>query len=50
MLVVDDDVDLREVVRSALERDGFTVDEADDGDVALTKIATLAPELVGSRR
>jgi DNA-binding response OmpR family regulator len=46
ILVVDDDVDLRSVVRSALERDGFAVDEAGDGDVALTKIATLAPELV----
>lgn len=46
ILVVDDDVELRSVVRSALERDGFTVDEAGDGAVALTKIATLAPELV----
>jgi two-component system phosphate regulon response regulator PhoB len=46
ILVVDDDVDLRSVVRSALERDGFAVDEAGDGDVALTKIATLSPELV----
>jgi DNA-binding response OmpR family regulator len=46
ILVVDDDVELRDVVRSALERDGFTVAEADDGDVALTKIATLSPELV----
>jgi two-component system phosphate regulon response regulator PhoB len=46
ILVVDDDVELRSVVRSALERDGFAVDEAGDGDVALTKIATLSPELV----
>ncbi|GMU79140.1 MAG: DNA-binding response regulator [Acidimicrobiia bacterium] len=46
ILVVDDDVDLRSVVRSALERDGFVVDEAGDGDLALSKIATLAPELV----
>ena len=46
ILVVDDDVELRSIVRSALERDGFAVTEADDGDVALTKIATLAPELV----
>ena len=46
ILVVDDDVDLRSVVREALERDGFAVDEAGDGDVALTKIAALAPELV----
>ena len=46
ILVVDDDVDLRSVVRSALERDGYAVDEAGDGDVALTKISTLSPELV----
>ena len=46
ILVVDDDVELRSIVRSALERDGFLVDEAADGAVALTKIATLAPELV----
>jgi DNA-binding response OmpR family regulator len=46
ILVVDDDVELRDIVRSALERDGFAVAEADDGDVALTKIANLSPELV----
>ena len=46
ILVVDDDVDLRCVVRGALEREGFAVDEAGDGALALTKIATLDPELV----
>jgi DNA-binding response OmpR family regulator len=46
ILVVDDDIDLRSVVRGALEREGFAVDEAGDGDIALTKIATLSPELV----
>jgi DNA-binding response OmpR family regulator len=46
ILVVDDDVDLRSAVRSALEREGFAVDEAGDGDIALAKIAMLAPELV----
>jgi len=46
ILVVDDDVDLRSVVRGALEREGFAVDEAGDGALALTKIATLSPELV----
>jgi DNA-binding response OmpR family regulator len=46
ILVVDDDVDLRSVVRDALERDGFAVDEAGDGKIALAKIDTLAPELV----
>jgi two-component system alkaline phosphatase synthesis response regulator PhoP len=46
ILVVDDDVDLRSVVRDALERDGFAVDEAGDGKLALAKIDALAPELV----
>jgi len=46
ILVIDDDVELRSIVRGALEREGFAVDEAGDGDIALTKIATLAPELV----
>ena len=46
ILVVDDDVDLRSLVRGALEREGFAVDEAGDGALALTKIATLSPELV----
>jgi two-component system phosphate regulon response regulator PhoB len=46
ILVVDDDIDLRSVVRGALEREGFAVDEAGDGDIALANIATLSPELV----
>jgi two-component system alkaline phosphatase synthesis response regulator PhoP len=46
ILVVDDDVELRSAVRIALEREGFAVDEAGDGDIALAKIATLSPELV----
>lgn len=46
ILVIDDDIELRSVVRGALEREGYSVDEAGDGDIALTKIATLSPELV----
>jgi two-component system alkaline phosphatase synthesis response regulator PhoP len=46
ILVVDDDLDLLDVVRSALEREGFAVDDARDGETALTKIADDAPELV----
>jgi len=46
ILVVDDDLDLVDVVRSALEREGFTVDQAGDGATALVKIAGDAPELV----
>ena len=46
ILVVDDDLDLVDVVRSALEREGFSVDDAGDGETALTKISDTAPELV----
>jgi DNA-binding response OmpR family regulator len=46
ILVVDDDLDLIDVVRSALEREGFAVDDASDGATALDKIAGDLPELV----
>jgi len=46
ILVVDDDIDLVDIVRSALEREGFAVDDAGDGETALTKIAGDSPELV----
>jgi two-component system phosphate regulon response regulator PhoB len=46
ILVVDDDRDLVDVVRTALERDGFAVDEARDGETALAKIASIRPALV----
>ncbi len=46
ILVVDDDLDLVDVVRSALEREGFAVDNAADGATALDKIAGEVPELV----
>jgi two-component system, OmpR family, phosphate regulon response regulator PhoB len=46
ILVVDDDIDLVDIVRSALEREGFAVDDAGDGETALGKIADDAPELV----
>ena len=46
ILVVDDDLDLVDVVRTALEREGFAVDDASDGATALDKIADDTPELV----
>ena len=46
ILVVDDDLDLVDVVRTALEREGFAVDDASDGATALDKIAGDLPELV----
>ncbi|RME22714.1 MAG: DNA-binding response regulator, partial [Deltaproteobacteria bacterium] len=46
MLVVDDDPHLREVVRYALSRAGFTVTEAGDGRAALDAVADRTPDLV----
>ena len=38
VLIVDDDPDIREVVRFALHRDGFATDEAADGAAALQRL------------
>jgi DNA-binding response OmpR family regulator len=46
ILVVDDEVTIREVVRRYLERDGFRVREAEDGYEALERIAERAPDLM----
>jgi two-component system OmpR family response regulator len=46
VLVVDDDPYLREVVRYALAREGFTVREAADGAAALASVAEQPPDLV----
>jgi DNA-binding response OmpR family regulator len=46
VLVVDDEPMVREVLTRYLERDGFEVDEAADGRLALERIAGSAPDLV----
>jgi two-component system OmpR family response regulator len=46
ILVVDDDPHIREVVRFALAREGFTVAEAADGAEALRAFDALHPRLV----
>lgn len=46
ILIVDDDPDIREVVRFALTREGFVVAEAADGGEALRAFETLRPRLV----
>lgn len=46
VLVVDDDVTVRDVARRYLERDGRRVVEAGAGDVALAMAATHDPDLV----
>ena len=46
ILVVDDEVTIREVVRRYLEREGFTVREAADGYEVLDLIEEREPELI----
>jgi DNA-binding response OmpR family regulator len=46
ILVVDDDATTRELVRTALERAGHEVREADDGRAGLRDLYAAAPDLV----
>jgi two-component system OmpR family response regulator len=46
ILIVDDDPDIREVVRIALARAGFETVEAADGATALAQASTSAPDLI----
>jgi signal transduction histidine kinase/DNA-binding response OmpR family regulator len=46
VLVVEDDAPTREVIRRALERDGWAVSEAENGRRALQCIARQVPDLV----
>ncbi|MCO4744916.1 MAG: response regulator transcription factor [Proteobacteria bacterium] len=46
ILIVDDEPHLREVVRYALEREGYTVREASDGRTALAEVARSEPDLM----
>ncbi|MBI5244688.1 MAG: response regulator [Elusimicrobia bacterium] len=48
ILVVDDDPDILSLVRYALEKDGYTVEEAASGAAALKKFGLEAPALSGS--
>lgn len=46
VLVIDDDVDVRWVIRRAVQADGHTVSEAGDGDEGLQRFAEQPPDLV----
>jgi CheY-like chemotaxis protein len=46
VLVVDDDLDARARVRQALERDGWTVAEAGNGQEALDRVAASPPRVI----
>ena len=46
ILIVDDDLHIREVIRVALRKAGMTVNEARDGREALTRFAADRPDLI----
>jgi two-component system alkaline phosphatase synthesis response regulator PhoP len=46
ILLVEDERDIRELVRYGLEQEGFVVDEAADADTALERISRRAPDLM----
>jgi CheY-like chemotaxis protein len=46
ILLVEDDAATRELVRRMLERAGWTVDEAENGRVALERLAAATPGLI----
>ncbi len=46
ILVVDDDAHIRKVVRFALEREGYDVVQAADGQEALDQVKSYAPDLL----
>ena len=46
ILVIDDDVDIRALLRELLERAGYSVDEAADGKTGLRQLFSNAPSLV----
>ena len=46
ILVVDDDPDVRSVVRTVLEAEGYVVDTAEDGFAALRAVESRRPDCV----
>jgi two-component system, OmpR family, response regulator VicR len=46
ILVVDDEAQIVDLLRSYLRRDGFEVEEAADGEAALAAAARLRPDLI----
>jgi two-component system alkaline phosphatase synthesis response regulator PhoP len=46
ILIVDDEANIRQLVRFNLEKEGFTVSEAEDGDACLEAVARGKPDLI----
>ena len=46
ILIVEDDAATRDMMRRALEKEGWTVTEAENGQVALERMTTIHPKLI----
>ena len=46
VLIVEDEKDTRELLRRGLEKDGWTIDEAENGLVALARLNEVTPDMV----
>jgi PAS domain S-box-containing protein len=46
VLIAEDDPAIREMFRRILEKDGWTVDEAENGRIALDRVAAQVPDLI----
>ncbi|MCX7958413.1 MAG: response regulator [Deltaproteobacteria bacterium] len=46
ILIIDDDADLVEIIRTVLEQNGYTVLSASNGTEGLTKVETRRPDLI----
>lgn len=46
IMVVDDEADMRFMVRKILENEGFDVEEAESGKAALEKLKNVTPDLI----
>ena len=46
ILIVDDELDVREILKYNLSKEGYSVDEAQDGEEALAKMTQVKPDLV----
>jgi signal transduction histidine kinase/DNA-binding response OmpR family regulator len=46
VLVVDDDISVRLLARASLEQAGFSVEEAENGEIALSAFTNLCPDII----
>lgn len=46
ILVVDDDLDCRTLVKTVLANSGFSVEQCADGNEALAKVGSIQPDLI----